>query len=101
MIKHRRIVRVEKDRDVERAVDDFVADGAPRLLVRDGKPVAVILSPGDYAELRGEAVEDIWSTNDPDRARRALAAGVGALAGVGRDQLLRDLRAQRGQESSG
>jgi hypothetical protein len=45
--------------------------------------------------------EDIWATYDVARARAGLAASAGALAGVDREQLLADIRAQRGQDSVG
>ncbi len=101
MLKHPRKVKLDSDRDVHQAIDGVIADGVPRLLMRDGETVAVIVSPEDYTELSEEAGEDIWSTYDPDRARRALQAGVGALAGVDREQLLRDLHEARGQASAG
>ena len=47
------------------------------------------------------AAADIWATYDAGQVRQALQASRGALAGVDREELLRDLHAQRGQDSSG
>jgi hypothetical protein len=43
--------------------------------------------------------EDIWANYDVERARAALRASAGALATVDREQLLADLRVERGQAS--
>lgn len=42
------------------------------------------------------AREDIWAGYDPERVRKALRAVEGLLHGVDRDQLLADIREQRG-----
>ncbi|MDO8689863.1 MAG: helix-turn-helix domain-containing protein [Dehalococcoidia bacterium] len=43
----------------------------------------------------------IFAHYDPERARQALARSAGALAGVDRQALLEDLRAEREQDSAG
>ena len=47
MLRHPRKISIEKDQDLHRAMYGVIADRAPRLLVRDGETVAVILSPED------------------------------------------------------
>ncbi len=101
MLKHARRVKLEKDQHLGEALDGVVSDGSPRLLVRDGETIAVIVSPEDYAELGEGPGQDVWSAYDPERARRALRAGAGALVGVDRAALLRDLRDGRSQASAG
>ncbi|MGH2354226.1 MAG: hypothetical protein ACRDJN_21690 [Chloroflexota bacterium] len=44
---------------------------------------------------------NIWANYDPDKVRAALRESAGALAGIDRDELLRDLYEQRAQESEG
>lgn len=61
------------------------------MLERDGETVAVLLSPEDYAALSHEPEADPWADYDPARAKQALAKGTDALAGVDRDELLRDI----------
>src|SRR3990167_2485094 len=101
MLRHPRKISIEKDQDLHTAVDGVIADRAPRLLVRDGETVAVILSPEDYAAIGNDRDADLWVDYDPERARAALRACVGALAGVDREELLRDIHEARGQASAG
>ncbi len=44
---------------------------------------------------------DIWAGYNPQRAKQALKQSAGALAGVDRDSLLKDIHDQRGQDSHG
>ena len=44
---------------------------------------------------------DVWAGYDVGRVREALRASAGALAGIDREELLADIRSQRGQESQG
>lgn len=91
-------VRVGPEGELERAVEGVAADGTPRVLVRDGERLAVVISPDEYAELR---LDDAWPAYEAERVREALRAGTGALAGIDREQFTRDLRDQRGQDSPG
>jgi excisionase family DNA binding protein len=51
---------------------------------------------------KGEPPEtDIWAGYDPTRVKEALRRAAGALAGIDRGALLRDIRAGREQESTG
>ncbi len=43
----------------------------------------------------------IWTHYDPQRVKAALQQSAGALQGVDRKELLRDLAEQRSQESTG
>ncbi len=45
--------------------------------------------------------QDIWANYDPQRAKQALKQSAGALAGVDRGSLLKDIHDQRGQDSHG
>ena len=45
--------------------------------------------------------ENIWTDYNPERVRQALMESAGALAGVDRDALLRDIRGAREQASHG
>jgi hypothetical protein len=44
---------------------------------------------------------DPWKNYDSEKVRQAIRRTAGALTGVDRDQLLADLREQRGQNSHG
>ncbi len=101
MLKHPRTVRLEQDPDLHAAIDGVANDRAPRIIVRDGETVAVLLSPEDYATLDGAETPDIWQGYEPQRVREALRASAGVLTGVDREQLKRDVRDGRGQESTG
>lgn len=101
MFRRPRMISIEKDQDLNRAVDGVIADRAPRLLMRDGETVAVILSPEDYEAISHEGNAYVWLNYDPQRARAALRAGVGALASVDSEELLRDIHQSRGQASAG
>jgi hypothetical protein len=45
--------------------------------------------------------QDIWKHYDPDKAREGLRKSAGALKGVDRDALQRDIHNQRKQDSQG
>ncbi|MBI5287872.1 MAG: hypothetical protein HY873_02740 [Chloroflexi bacterium] len=94
-------VHWNSDKDIVRVVREVAEDGEPRAIERDGETVAVLLSPDDFADLNAGTVGQPWAGYDPDRARRALEAATGALTGVDTEALQSDLRAQRGQDSSG
>ncbi len=100
-MKQPRRVRWGDDRDIVRVVRDVAQDGEPRALERDGETVAVLLSPEDFADLNADAHASPWVNYDADRARKALAAATGALSGVDAEALRADVRAQRGQDSTG
>jgi hypothetical protein len=45
--------------------------------------------------------QNIWADYDPEKVREGLRKSAGALKGVGRDALQRDIRNQRKQDSHG
>lgn len=94
-------VHISDDGDIAAILDGVQADKTPRVVERDGVDIAVVLSPEDYDSLRGMAEADIWATYDAERAVAALRQTKGALTGVDREQLLKDVHEQRGQGSSG
>jgi hypothetical protein len=61
------------------------------------------LLPGPEPNDSGQAQphRDIWAGYDPIKVLADLRASAGALVGVDRDELLADIRAQRGQASQG
>jgi len=101
MLKQPKKVKVENDQDIVRVVKGTIADHAPRMLERNGEPLAVLLSPEDYAELSREAEIDPWTGYDPARVKETLAQAGGIFAGVDRAQMLRDIYDARGQASKG
>ena len=68
-----------------------------------GEPVIVDTGENSYTIVVAltEPAPDIFANYDPEAAIAGLRAARGALAGVDVDQLLRDLHAQREQDSSG
>jgi hypothetical protein len=44
---------------------------------------------------------DIWANYDPEKVREGLRKSAGALKGVDIEELKRDIREQRGQDSTG
>jgi hypothetical protein len=44
---------------------------------------------------------DIWANYDPEKVREGLRKSAGALKGVDIEELKRDIRDQRGQDSTG
>jgi hypothetical protein len=68
-----------------------------------GNPVVVDTGEDRYTlvVIQTEPARDIFADYDPEAAIAGLRALDDALAGVDREVLLRDLRAQRAQHSSG
>jgi hypothetical protein len=48
-----------------------------------------------------EPRQDIWAHYDPKKAREGIRKSAGALKGIDRDRLQREIREQRGQDSTG
>ena len=99
-MKNARKIDLARDHDLDAIVEGLIADGIPRIIERSGETVAVILTPKDYASLKHDET-DIWANYAPERAREAMRAAAGALRGVDLDELRRDLREARAQDSSG
>ena len=68
-----------------------------------GEPVVVDTGDGVYTllVLQTDPAADVFANYDPEAAIAGLRALDDALAGVDRDQLLRDLYEQRVQDSRG
>jgi hypothetical protein len=48
-----------------------------------------------------ERKQDIWANYDPEKAIDGIRKSKGALKGVDRDTLQKEIREQRGQDSKG
>jgi hypothetical protein len=48
-----------------------------------------------------ETPKDIWKYYDPDKSKEGLKKSAGALKGVDRDALQRDIQNQRKQDTKG
>ncbi len=48
-----------------------------------------------------ETKQDIWANYDPKKAIEGIRKSAGALKGVDRDTLQKEIQAQRGQDSKG
>ena len=73
-----RRVHVTSDGDLVAVVEAVRTDGAPRIVERDGKDIAVVVSPDDYESTASEAKSrssrqrflafaGIWSEVDTDK----------------------------------
>ncbi len=77
------------------AIFDTIAKGQGTFLVnKNGRLYRLELEPE-------QPHQNIWVGYDPQRARQALKQSAGALVGVDRDSLLKDIHDQRGQDSHG
>jgi hypothetical protein len=68
-------------------------------LQRGGVDVAVIVPAKPRPVLADP--DNIWANYDPEAVRLALKESAGALQGVDRNQLLKDIYEQREQDSKG
>lgn len=66
-------VQLEPNTDLLHVLEDVNADGTPRLIEREGEPLAVVINPGDY---RGADIEPKSKRFKPQLL---------ALAGIWRD----------------
>ncbi len=82
--------------------DQFLADPGQvfEQVRRRGGPV-LVEHDGETYRLEQEFSLGPWPNDDVEGARRGLHRSVGALAGIDVDDLLSDIRSQRGQESGG
>lgn len=87
-----------------------IASGTTRIRREDLeallKPARDGTKAGKSLQERRERVQvadenDIWAGYDPDKVREGLRKAAGALAGVDREELLRDIYAEREQDSKG
>jgi len=85
--------------DLLKVAEEVNMTKTPRLIKRNGENLALLLPTGKkttYPQKR-----TIWTHYNPQKVRAALQQSAGALQGVDRKELLRDLADQRGQESTG
>ncbi|MGI8854503.1 MAG: hypothetical protein ACR2JW_02015 [Thermomicrobiales bacterium] len=88
------------DQDIERELARYL-DSAKN----ENKPAEVMISGNLYRLVPVD--DDIQTTDepnapyDPQKMREAIHAAAGTMKGVNRDELLADLRAERGQDSIG
>ena len=94
-------VKVETTEDMGRTIEHLIADGKPRLLEKDGKVVALILRPDDHDELRTYHGTNAWEGYDPARLRRIPLETGPVYREIDTQQLKKDLREERGQDSRG
>ena len=90
-----------KPSDLFRIVEEVKATKTPRILKRDSEALAMLMPVGTAVRRSRPQRRTIWTHYDPKRVRAALKTSAGALQGVDREQLLRDLAVQRGQQSTG
>ena len=87
-------------RRVRSVFDDVARLGQAVLVERDG--VLYRLEPQlQPAPLQTADPANIWKNYDPEKVRAAMHRAAGALAGVNREELLRDLYEQREQDTPG
>lgn len=80
--------------------DAIGRDRRPVIVERDG--VLYRLEPQlQTPPLQTSDPHDIWRNYDPKKVREAMRQAAGVLAGVDRDELLRDIHQQREQDSTG
>ena len=87
--------------DLIRIVEEVKKTRTPRILKRESEPMAMLMPVGTAIQRSHPHKRSIWTHYDPKRVRAALQTSAGALQGVDRPELLRDLAEQRGQESRG
>src|SRR5215467_7094689 len=87
--------------DLFRLVEEVKATKTPRILKRESEPVAMLMPVGATIQCSHLHKRSIWSHYDPMRVKAAIHRSAGALQGVDRKELLRDLADQRSQESTG
>ena len=80
MAKEMKKVELRPDTDLNKVVEDVCKDGVPRLLVRDGVPVAVVSKPDDV-------VLDLNAKMSDERRERLLAL-AGAWKDIDAEQMI-------------
>jgi hypothetical protein len=82
-------------------VTEMRASKKPRLLKQDRESVALLMPLETTRKQHASATqEDIWTDYDAGKVQAALAASVGTLAGIKKENLLADILSQRTQEST-
>ena len=101
MKKAPRKTRPNNDRETARVIEDVREDGEPRALEGEGKRAIVVMTADDYAALTGAPEPDIWANYDPEAVRKAFENLTGIFDGIDVEQLKREIREARGQDSIG
>jgi hypothetical protein len=95
-------VDVATSAELRRLVEQVRQTRQPVPLTQGGEVVAVLQpAPATAPPEPARPHPEVWAAYDPAKVLAGLRASAGALAGVDRDTLLADLRAQRGQASQG
>ena len=81
-----------------RLAEEVRATSTPRVLKRNRENIAVVMPLATALSLQGE---DIWKHYDAKRVQKALKKSAGALREADRETLLRDIAAQRTQNTQG
>lgn len=89
--------------DLLKAAEEVNSTKTPRLIKRHGETLAMLMPVGAVVQRRADHLHKhtIWTRYDPQRVKAALKQSAGALQGVNREELLRELTSQRSQESTG
>ena len=87
--------------DLLKAAEEVNSTKTPRLIKRHGETLAMLMPVGATIQHSHAHKRSIWAHYDPMRVKAALHHSAGALQGVDRNELLRDLAEQRGQQSRG
>ncbi len=88
--------KVTPDSDLQRLLRKAKADRQPVILEDEGDCYHVVAD-----RERVNLTDNPAANYDPERMIAAIHASAGVLKGVDRDELLADLRAERGQDSIG
>lgn len=81
-------VRLEPNTDLVHVVEDVHADKVPRLIEREGEPLAVLLSPEDYTT--------VFARPKSKRRKRRLLSFAGVWVDLDADRMIEELyRARR------
>ena len=82
--------------DIRRLAEEVQATKTPRVLQRDNENIAVVM-PLASAVLAQRT--NIWENYNAKSVQAALRESAGALDGVDKETLLRDIKAARRQET--
>lgn len=83
------------ERELARRITTAQAENRPAEVEIAGSRDRLV--PGDDVDMTDEPS----TTYDPQKMREAIHAAAGTMKGVNREELFADLRAERGQDSSG
>ena len=87
---------ISKQPDLLRLAEEVYKTKTPKILTRDNESIAVVMPLVSAIPQRDE---DLWKEYNGKRVVQALKQSAGALSGVDKDTLLRDIRAARTQKT--